>query len=114
MSARRLALALAWLPGLLCAAAWPLSNRHPGYVRLRSAAILVEYGATYVVPPRPDEVMDAGLGDPRGPTVETWSGVAVQRWKPWRVVYGMTIVPLWVPSLALAVPPLWLTRRSRR
>ena len=56
----------------------------------------------------------AGITARRELDVETWVGLPGNRWKPWRHAYGIHIIPLWVTTLALAVPPLWLTRRHRR
>ena len=128
---RRILLVLAWLPCVLCAAAWAWSYcawtsvtyglRDPGG---QGCGVCHDLGRVHVT-------RFWGYA-PEGRAVGwAWSGggidgiegvgPGVRRWVPLRVVgvldwsrAGMWVVPLWAPALGLAGPPLWLTRRLRR
>ena len=120
---RPVLLALAWLPAVLCAAAWVRSYWRCDVVgwggRGRGDVVMSELGGIYHL----ESVRaDAGLtttGAGVNGRLEEETGTVRRWWLPfrrWTWAYGsrIAVVPHWLPTLALALPAAWLTRRWRR
>jgi hypothetical protein len=117
---RRLQLALAWLPCALCVPAWAWGYHRTDRVSWGHANVANESGAVYAWAYSVFEDLPGHSAEPAGR--EAWElelGSDVRRSVPVRVMtYGQSatvativIVPWWVPTLAMAVPRLWLMRR---
>jgi hypothetical protein len=121
---RRILLALAWLPCVLCAAGLLVSHREAVGATLQGYGGFLDAGGIYAAGPALwEDRTEAWRGRPAAPgESERVAGTTVQRWKPFRVLrMGLTspgshtiyFVPIWVPTLVLTVPAVWLTRRWR-
>jgi hypothetical protein len=120
---RCIILTLAWLPSVLLAVAWVASSDREFGMSVYDCGAFCEAGGPYF----------AGPGFWRGKPVEVWARPAepigqgerlaettIQRWKPFRVLrmnltrpnsHTLYVLARWVPTRALALPALWVTRR---
>jgi hypothetical protein len=128
---RRVLLALAWLPCVLCAAVWVWSycgwtsvtygTRGPGGA---GYGLCLDLGGAYVAELGgyvPDGWGLAFGWNNAGITGIEGVGPGARRWVPLRTVsvldwsrFRMSVVPLWLPTLALAIAPVWLARHPWR
>jgi len=118
---------LAWIPSLLCAIVCPASYWWKCDIACGAGGLHVSRGAVYVFGSslssgRPEFSVSAA---PDLDPVELAAGVTVDRRLPFRIlplqlgvleskVARVAVVPLWVPTLAMAAAPLWMTSRRRR
>src|SRR5437764_358122 len=120
---RRVLLTLAWLPCALVFALWVRSYYWCDMCLVRGGPdqhlVMSELGGVYFLE---DVTSDAGFFSAAAGVngrLEEEMGTVRKWWLPfrmWRWGYGgrIYVMPHWVPTLVLAVPAVWLSRRRRR